>query len=729
MMRRLLVVLAMFTLGGACEEDPYTLYVLPDGAAGDLAPDGDGAANDGDGVGDGVSDGVADACVPDGKAETCDGKDNDCNGKVDDVATSLVASDMKHCGKCFSACAYPNAFSKCELGVCSFTGCAPGHYNINKNDADGCEYYCLETNGGVEICDGLDNDCDGTKDVGFNLLRDVNNCGTCGNTCLFTNATGTCSAGKCVVTVCTNGYANLDKNDANGCEYKCPVWPPLSTDDCDGLDSDCDSLVDEDFSSAACGNTKGECKAGATTCVLGVKACAGATGPATETCNGKDDDCDGVDDNGFDKLNDPRYCLACKACALDNAVANCKAGVCGVAVCKSGYVDLDKKPGNGCEYLCTVTGQEICDGLDNDCDGLKDNGVTLSQSICKQVGPCSGAKAACTGKTGWRCAYGAGVELQPCKVDADCGGGYSCVAGVCPGVVITDEKLCDGADGDCDGVKDDPWTVTSGGTPVLGAACSPDPTKKGACAPTGKYACDASKVSLSCQQTAAGNLPQNELCNGVDDDCDGQVDEVADDNGYKGVVDTMVRIQGAYAGTSYDFYIYSDGASRPDANLTVPGVSDARACSRASVLPWSKATYKQAAQACKVAGKRLCTAAEWHLACAGTTAKTYPYGFSYDKTSCNGLDMNLGLALPAGALAKCVGAATGLYDMSGNLREWTSQKVGSTGGTASKDIYVVRGGAYHTPSPGLGCAFDLSQAVEDVVLPTVGFRCCSNTAP
>jgi len=733
MLRRAALILAAVAALTGCDDDPYSLYVPPDGTIiGDLALDWDGAASDAEaGMGDGATDAVADACTPDDLGEICDGKDNDCNGKVDDVAAALVATDMKHCGKCFAACAYPNAFTKCAAGVCSLTSCAPGHHNINKNDADGCEYYCLQTNSGVEICDGLDNDCDGKKDDGFDVQTDVKNCGACGNVCLFTNATGTCSAGQCKVTVCNKGYANLDKSDKNGCEYKCPVWPILSSDGCDGLDSDCDGKIDEDFTAAACGKTKGECKAGVSTCKLGVTSCVGAKGPTVEVCNGLDDDCDGVKDDGFDKLNDPRYCLSCKPCSLKNAVANCKGGVCGIAACKSGYVDLDKKPGNGCEYPCTVTGQEICDGLDNDCDGYKDNGVTLTQSICKQVGPCKGAKASCMGKAGWQCVYGSAVELQPCKVDADCGGGYSCVGGVCPGVVITDEKLCDGQDGDCDGSKDDPWRVAAGaGKPVLDAVCSPDPTKKGACAPAGKYACDTkTKASLVCTQTAPGLAPNRELCNGVDDDCDGQVDEEADDNGYKGVDDAMVRIKGTVAGKYHDFYIYAYEASRPDANLVKVGTSSARACSHFGVLPWSKATYKQAAQACKAAGKRLCSASEWQLACAGTAAKVFPYGNAYAKTTCNGLDRGLGAAAAAGALTSCVGGYTGLYDMSGNLREWTSQKVGTTGGSSPKSIYVVRGGAYHTPGPGLTCAFTLAQAVEDVVLPTVGFRCCSNNPP
>ena len=721
-MRRLIFLGAVLLwLGPGCEADPYLLYIPPDGA-GDVGVDADGPGDGATEAGDGLGDGTADACIPDGKGEVCDGKDNDCNGKVDDVPASMVEKDLKHCGKCFAACAFPNGFAKCEKGVCSLTGCAPGYYNYNGKDSDGCEYFCLVTNKGVETCDAKDNDCDGKTDEDYNLQADPKNCGTCGVACVFNNATGACVAGKCKISICAKGFANVDKNDANGCEYKCPVWPILTTDDCDGLDSDCDGKTDEDFVAGQCGKSVGQCKQGVFSCSQGVKTCSGYMGPSTEICDGLDNDCDGTKDNGFDKLNDPRYCQNCKACSLPNAVANCKNSVCGIAVCKSGWVNLDKKDANGCEYKCSITGMEICDGLDNDCDGVKDNGVSLTQSICKQVGPCNGAKAVCKGKAGWQCAYGADVELQPCKVDADCGAGYSCVAGVCPGVVITDEKLCDGKDGDCDGVKDDPWTKGVSG-PLLGASCSPDPSKKGACAPVGAYACAANKTSLACTQTAAGQVPTNELCNGVDDDCDGKVDEATDDGGYKGVRDKVVRVKRSYGGKSYDFYIYAYEASRPDANFAAAGTSTARACSKHAALPWSKVTYKQAAAACKQAGRRLCSATEWLLACEGASKLNYPYGSAYTAANCNGLDKKLGFAMPAGSLVGCQGGETGLWDMSGNLREWTTHKAGTAG---SKGIYVVRGGAYHTPGPGLTCAFTLSQAVEDVVLPTIGFRCCSN---
>ena len=710
-----LISLSLFLLS-SCETDPYVHTTYPDGMpdmGSDLSPL------------DGQTDAVA--CVP--KTEICDGKDNDCNGKVDDVAASSLATNAKHCGKCDNACSFPYAFASCVAGACKLGSCAPGYHDLNKKDLDGCEYQCVPSNKKVEICDNLDNDCDGTIDNGVNKATDVKNCGACGNACAFLNASGSCTGGKCVINACNNGYKNVDGIGGNGCEYKCPVWPPLTTDGCDGKDSDCDGTADEDFVSSACGSSVGECAQGTTTCLAGSKSCKGDTGPSVEVCNNKDDDCDGKVDDGFDKQSDPRYCGGCSPCILNNAVANCKSGLCGIAVCKTGYVDLDKKAGNGCEYGCIITGIEICDGLDNDCNGLVDDAVSLAVKLCKDKGPCKGAKTLCKGKDGWQCSYGKDVELQPCKKDADCGAGYSCKGGICPGVVITDEKLCDGIDGDCDGKADDPWSAPASTAKALGAACDPDPTKIGACKPKGIYACNAAQTGVQCTQILAGASPQNELCNGLDDDCDGKVDEQTDDGGYKGVVDAMVHVQRSAGGKYYDFYIYSHEAARPDSSGSGAGKATTRACSKASVLPWSKATYAQAAAACAAAGKRLCSGAEWEVACQGSGGKLYPYGASYQAKTCNGVDRPAGKPVATGSLGSCVGGQAGLYDMSGNLREWTSGKAGSTGGSPPRAIYVVRGGAYNTPGPGLSCTFSLSKAVEDVVLPSVGFRCCSDKAP
>ena len=334
-------------------------------------------------------------------------------------------------------------------------------------------------------------------------------------------------------------------------------------------------------------------------------------------------------------------------------------------------------------------------------------------------------KPACRGASGWLCDYGPDVELRGCDTSDDCGAGFRCVAGVCPGVVAIDEARCDEKDGDCDGAPDDPWTRPGLQNPK-NSPCEPDLTKVGACRPKGEWACRADKTGVECKQTEPGQAPVDEVCNGKDDDCDGKTDEDEDDAAGKGVMDAMVHVQRSVGGTSYDFYIYAYEASRPDASATSVGASAARSCSRAEVLPWSGVTMAEATAACAAGGKRLCTGAEWRVACQGPAATAYPYGASYEATACNGVDANIGKPLPTGRKAGCAGGDAGLFDMSGNLREWTNDKRGTTSG---KSIYVVRGGAYHTPGPGMSCAFDLSQAVEDVVLPAVGFRCCSDVAP
>jgi len=67
---------------------------------------------------------------------------------------------------------------------------------------------------------------------------------------------------------------------------------------CNGKDDDCDGTTDNDPTDEGgnCGSSTGECAYGAEVCVSGSLVCQGNTGPTTEICDGKDNDCaSGID--------------------------------------------------------------------------------------------------------------------------------------------------------------------------------------------------------------------------------------------------------------------------------------------------------------------------------------------------------------------------------------------------------------------------------------------------
>ncbi len=110
-------------------------------------------------------------CHPrNGGVETCNGTDDDCNGIVDDVPpnSEQLQQDPMHCGTCGHRCDAPNASSRCRGGVCGFV-CNPGWSDIDGDPENGCEIQCVVTDGGVEVLDGIDNDCDGETDEDFDL--------------------------------------------------------------------------------------------------------------------------------------------------------------------------------------------------------------------------------------------------------------------------------------------------------------------------------------------------------------------------------------------------------------------------------------------------------------------------------------------------------------------------------------------------------------------------------
>jgi hypothetical protein len=365
--------------------------------------------------------------------------------------------------------------------------------------------------------------------------------------------------------------------------------------------------------------------------------------------------------------------------------------------------------------------------------------LPLGGNPCMTLGACAGATATCQSGTGWVCSYNADVELKKCTTSAECGAS-SCAGGLCQGVAAPNETRCDGKDNNCNGIVDETF-------PDKGKACL-ETGKQGICQGSGTWACNTAQTALECTITTAGQTAKDELCNGIDDDCDGLVDEEADDAAGKGVVDTMVQINRTYNGTAYNFYIYTYEASRPDATSTALGAKTARACSKPAVMPWGSASYATASAACTAAGKRLCTGTEWFLACSGAPADPtgctttsgdgcyYPYADAYVGATCNGKDFSAtqDAAVAAGAAASCK-SPDNVFDMSGNLKEWTSDGrcSSTTSGTCPTgtppDGYVVRGGGYDTASPGMACSFTFAVMPPTFTFPNLGFRCCSNAAP
>jgi hypothetical protein len=488
------------------------------------------------------------------------------------------------------------------------------------------------------------------------------------------------------------------------------VFPPAAGESCNGVDEDCDGNVDElpiAGLGGACADPGfaaqmgvGRCTAGVQGCSFGTPTCQGFVRPLADDsiCNDIDDDCDGNTDENVD-FNDPRHCGSCSPCDLDNAIAGCTAEACTIVDCLPGFVDLDGNPANGCEYGCTPTGPEQCDGVDNDCDGVVDNNLTAPVGFCDTDGACAGSTVSCspdlcTGDVGWQCNYGPAAELDSC------------------GHLVLQELECDEMDGDCDGNVDESFSDK-------GDDCDDGGT--GVCKRTGDMQCSLDHTQTECVLTSPVVTPTAETCDNRDEDCDGNVDEDAPDQ--------MVPVTNG--ATTY--YVYKYEASRPDATATTDGSASHRSCSKAGVIPWRNVTKVEAAAACAAAGRRLCTETEWQRACAGASALKYPYGSTYDPAKCNGRDVDLdctspdsdevsktgsGFQCPTHGATQCVSPFNAV-DMSGNLKEWTSTPVGSG--------FRVKGGAFDNIAPGLACDFSFIAFTSDTAFPNLGFRCCGDT--
>lgn len=136
--------------------------------------------------------------------------------------------------------------------------------------------------------------------------------------------------------------------------------------------------------------------------------------------------------------------------------------------------------------------------------------------------------------------------------------------------------------------------------------------------------------------------------------------------------------------------------------------------------PVVQVTFHGAEAYCESVGKYLCADGDWEAACSGG-GWVYPYGDTYDPAACNGVDADNGGPVAVGSLPGCEGASDGLFDMSGNVYEWTTACAGGP--------CLIRGGSFDKPAETLTCASSHEMDGPSGHREDLGVRCCADPLP
>jgi hypothetical protein len=352
----------------------------------------------------------------------------DCDGKAGNGCESNIERDILNCGGCGNACSTIYGMPTCSAGKCQIT-CASGWGDCDGSTDNGCETNLSSSIGNCGRCTLTCNndhgsslcvagkceptcaanygDCDGIPANGCesNSLSDANNCGGCGKVCILAHATPSCSAGKCAIAKCEDGWADCNENAADGCETnvtsdikhcgtcstacsatngtpscalgKCNIECLTNFGNCDGIVSNgCET--DTTQTVAHCGVCNNKCPdtaIGTATCVKSVCGSSGCTAPYG--------DCDHNTANGCESnsTSDVKNCGSCgTACSLAHATAGCSAGKCVIAGCDEGWADCNLDPTDGCE-VNTASNPANCGACKAACNATNGN-ATCSAGVC-----------------------------------------------------------------------------------------------------------------------------------------------------------------------------------------------------------------------------------------------------------------------------------------------------------------------------------------------------------
>ncbi len=387
--------------------------------------------------------------APDGGA--CNGSDD---GQIEDIAHAGGATDVA---------------GQCE-----------GYYAADEASLSLALSQIIADSLRFETCNYADDDCDGLEDEDFPLRDtacDDGQLGVCLDTGTYvctTDGTGvecqlsgpTIEPGD-LVEVCNGVDDDCDGEiDEDGVCDGC-----IGYELCDGKDNDCDGRFDEEIT-RPCGTDVGECEPGIEECLEVTSEqpsgtwldCTG-TLPQPEDCNGLDDNCDGV----IDGLQRP-------CTTMPDPPGNPNIGVChdGIQVCPPGSGPPKSWADFPCDFEVTPAASDWCNGLDDDCDTEIDEDFVSEECTLD----CGTGTTACDSATGEiYCSGVADPQPEDCNgLDDDCnglvddgdlidepddldcydgglclpgtltclGGDWVCVGGTPPGI-----EICDCEDNNC----------------------------------------------------------------------------------------------------------------------------------------------------------------------------------------------------------------------------------------------------------------------------------------